>query len=145
MKALLFSHPGLSGAGSARKRNSRLSPTVILLSVLACGRAAQGQTNSPPAAAAAAGPSGSTNVVKLETTTVVGKLDVARNQIVPDLGATTYTLDKTQIQALPQGANAPFNQVLLRMPGVVQDSAANGDLHVRGEHANLQYRINDVL
>ena len=22
---------------------------------------------------------------------------------------------------------------------------ANGDLHVRGEHANLQYRINDVL
>jgi outer membrane receptor protein involved in Fe transport len=28
---------------------------------------------------------------------------------------------------------------------VAQDSAANGDLHVRGEHANLQYRINDVL
>ena len=28
---------------------------------------------------------------------------------------------------------------------MVQDSAANGDLHVRGEHANLQYRINDVL
>ena len=28
---------------------------------------------------------------------------------------------------------------------MAQDSAANGDLHVRGEHANLQYRINDVL
>ena len=46
---------------------------------------------------------------------------------------------------MSQGANAPFNQVILRAPGVAQDSAANGDLHVRGEHANLQYRINDVL
>ena len=46
---------------------------------------------------------------------------------------------------MSQGANAPFNEVILRAPGVAQDSAANGDLHVRGEHANLQYRINDVL
>jgi outer membrane receptor protein involved in Fe transport len=28
---------------------------------------------------------------------------------------------------------------------MAQDSAANGDLHLRGEHANIQYRINDVL
>ncbi len=28
---------------------------------------------------------------------------------------------------------------------MAEDSAVNGDLHVRGEHANLQYRINDVL
>ena len=76
---------------------------------------------------------------------MVGKLDVARNQIVPDLGATTYTLSKEQIATLPQGENAPFNQVLLRAPGMAQDSAANGDLHLRGEHANIQYRINDVL
>ena len=88
---------------------------------------------------------GSTNVVTLAPTTVVGKLDVARNQIVPDLGATTYTVSQAQIAALPGGDNAPFNQVLLRTPGMVQDSAANGDLHLRGEHANIQYRINDVL
>ena len=44
-----------------------------------------------------------------------------------------------------QGGNVGFNQVVLRAPGVAQDSAENGDLHVRGEHANLQYRINDVL
>ena len=50
-----------------------------------------------------------------------------------------------QIQTQSQGDNAPFNEVILRSPGVAQDSAANGDLHVRGEHANLQYRINDVL
>ena len=42
-----------------------------------------------------------------------------------------------------QGENAPFNQTILRFPGVAQDSF--GQLHVRGEHANLQYRIDDVL
>ncbi len=43
------------------------------------------------------------------------------------------------------GGNAPFSQVILRSPGVAQDSEINGGVHVRGEHANLQYRINDVL
>jgi hypothetical protein len=42
-----------------------------------------------------------------------------------------------------QGNNASFNQLLLRAPGVAEDSL--GQVHVRGEHANLQYRINDVL
>ena len=28
---------------------------------------------------------------------------------------------------------------------MAEDSAENGDLHVRGEHANLQYRIDGVL
>ena len=87
----------------------------------------------------------STNVTQLGNVTVVGKLNQARNQIVPDLGATAFTINKDQIATLSQGGNAPMNQVILRAPGVAQDSAANGDLHVRGEHANLQYRINDVL
>jgi hypothetical protein len=50
------------------------------------------------------------------------------------LGATAHTFSQEQIETLSQGANAPFNQVILRAPGVAQDSAANGDLHVRGEH-----------
>lgn len=37
----------------------------------------------------------------------------------------------------------PLNQVLLQAPGVVQDSY--GQLHVRGDHSNLQYRINGVI
>jgi outer membrane receptor protein involved in Fe transport len=77
--------------------------------------------------------------------TVIGKLDQGRDQIIPDLGATAFTINKDQIAAQSQGDNAPFNEIILRAPGVAQDSAANGDLHVRGEHANLQYRINDVL
>ena len=38
-----------------------------------------------------------------------------------------------------------MSQVILRAPGVAQDNEASGNLHVRGEHANVQYRINDVL
>ncbi len=74
---------------------------------------------------------------------VVATLDTARNSIVPNLGATSYEISKTQIKNQAQGENAPFNQTLLRAPGVVEDSFSQ--LHVRGEHANLQYRINDVL
>jgi outer membrane receptor protein involved in Fe transport len=81
----------------------------------------------------------------LDTVTVVGQLNQARSQIVPNLGATAYTISASQIEAESQGANASFNQLILRAPGVAEDSAENGDLHVRGEHANLQYRIDDVL
>jgi len=88
---------------------------------------------------------GATNVSTLPEMTVYGRLDQARSQIQPDLGATAYSVSQPQIESESQGENAPFNQVVLRAPGVAQDSAANGDLHVRGEHANLQYRINDVL
>ena len=88
---------------------------------------------------------GGSSPVELAPFEVTTQLDQAREQIVPQLGATSYLIDSAQIQNLAQGENAPFNQLLLRAPGVVQDSAVNGDLHVRGEHANLQYRINDVL
>jgi hypothetical protein len=88
---------------------------------------------------------GMTNVANLGNVTVVGRLNQARSTILPNLGATAYTHTADNIQAQSQGANAPLNEVILRSPGVVQDSAVNGDLHVRGEHANLQYRINGVL
>jgi outer membrane receptor protein involved in Fe transport len=74
---------------------------------------------------------------------VTGELDTARDEIAPDLGASAYTISSDQIATQSQGDNAPFNQTLLRAPGVAEDSF--GQLHVRGEHANLQYRINDVL
>ncbi len=116
----------------------------IVASIMAigmAGHAARGQTTNAPPTVAESG--ATTNVTQLENMTVVGRLNQARNQILPDLGASTYTIPKAQIKAQPEGENAQFNQVLLRAPGVAQDSL--GQLHVRGEHANLQYRINDVL
>ena len=127
-----------------KNKNRRLYWLVISSAALSCGGTALAQTNN--VAAANADTSGSsTNVTQLGNITVVGRLDQARNLIIPDLGATAHAFSGAQIQNLSQGANAPFNEVILRAPGVAQDSAANGDLHVRGEHGNLQYRINDVL
>lgn len=77
-----------------------------------------------------------------DTVVQARRLDAARGAISPTLGATTSTLDRDAIQALPQGVEAPVNQLLLTFPGVVQDSF--GEIHIRGEHRNLQYRVNGV-
>ncbi|PYK11592.1 MAG: TonB-dependent receptor [Verrucomicrobia bacterium] len=71
------------------------------------------------------------------------ELDISREAIVPNLGATRYTVGPDRLDSQAQGESAPFNQTILRFPGVAQDSFSQ--LHVRGEHANLQYRIDDVL
>src|SRR5213076_3504219 len=71
------------------------------------------------------------------------EMDITREAIVPSLGATRYTVGPDRLDSQAEGENAQFNQTLLRFPGVAQDSF--GQLHVRGEHANLQYRIDDVL
>ncbi|MEA2680473.1 MAG: hypothetical protein QOK03_2195, partial [Candidatus Binataceae bacterium] len=70
------------------------------------------------------------------------RLDKARNSLSPDTGGSKYTFSEKAIQQLPQGENTALNQVLLQAPGVAQDSF--GQLHVRGDHANLQFRINGV-
>jgi len=88
-------------------------------------------------------PASSTNATTLETVTVLGHLNEARSQILPNLGATAYSITPQSIENMAQGDNAGFNQVILRAPGVAEDSL--GQLHIRGEHANLQYRIDDVV
>ncbi len=76
---------------------------------------------------------------------VVAKaLNAARANIEPQLGASTYKLTNESIQDLPAGSNAPINDAILQMPGVDQDNAANGGLHVRNEHLNVQYRIDGI-
>ncbi|HUB88015.1 MAG TPA: TonB-dependent receptor, partial [Verrucomicrobiae bacterium] len=125
----------------AEKRNRRLYMSVISFVALSCGGTALAQSIADTNSVAET----STNVANLGNVTVIGQLNQARSQILPNLGATAYTHTAAQIQMQSQGDNAPMNQVILRSPGVAQDSAANGDLHVRGEHANLQYRINGVL
>jgi hypothetical protein len=102
--------------------------------------AAQGQAPAAPL------PSDSTNnaaSTELNQVVVTGNLDQVRDQIVPYLGATKYTISQQQLETQSQGDNASFNQTILRAPGVAQDSY--GQLHVRDEHANLQFRIDDVL
>lgn len=71
--------------------------------------------------------------------------DAARdNNLLPKTGTNTFDFSRAVIESLPQGDNAPLDKVLLQAPGVTQDSAASGLLHVRNEHANVQYRINGI-
>jgi outer membrane receptor protein involved in Fe transport len=72
------------------------------------------------------------------------KFDDTRRNIVVPTGAGTFEFNHQAIEALPQGSNTTLDKVLLQAPGVSQDSAAGGELHVRNEHANLQYRINGI-
>jgi hypothetical protein len=112
------------------------SLAVSLMRNIALGEDAAPASASPSSSAAGAA----------ETERVVvqsQEFDISREQIVPSLGATRYTVGPDRLDSEAQGENAPFNQTMLRFPGVAQDSF--GQLHVRGEHANLQYRIDDVL
>src|SRR6202011_2506460 len=69
----------------------------------------------------------------------------ARERTLPRTGVTATDMDRRAIEALPQGTDTPIDRVLLQLPGVHQDSAASGSLHVRNEHGNVQYRINGIL
>jgi len=103
----------------------------ISLSALIAGAA---QAQEAPAPAPASGP---------DIVITAKKLDAARASIQPSLGATSYAVSNATIQALPGGDNQQFNQIVLQLPGVVQDGA--GQFHVRGDHGNLQYRINGTI
>ena len=84
----------------------------------------------------------SENSVSFDVNVVATQLDIARSEIQPSLGATVYNFGRQAIETQPQGDNQPFNRLLLQAPGVSQDSF--GQLHVRNEHANTQFRINGV-
>lgn len=95
-------------------------------------------STEPVAVPAPENPSG-----RLGEVVVTADLDRQRERIAPALGAGQYTVGPNQIQDIPGGENAPFQQVLLRTPGVVEDSF--GQVHLRGEHSNLTYRVDGVL
>ena len=84
------------------------------------------------------------NAVPAQFVTKVESLNAAREFILPKIGVNTYDLNRQAIEDMPQGDNTPLDKVLLQTPGVSQDSAASGNLHIRNEHANLQYRINGI-
>ena len=58
-------------------------------------------------------------------------------------GASAYTIDSAAIKAVPGGDNTLLNQVVMQAPEVAQDSF--GQIHIRGEHDGLQYRLNGVI
>jgi outer membrane receptor protein involved in Fe transport len=100
----------------------------------------QAQRPAPPRPAAAPSAQPKNDLASTNT-----KFDVARDNLSPRFGASSFDMNRAFIETLPQGTDAPINSVLLQAPGVAQDSAVNGDIHVRNEHANVQYRINGII
>jgi outer membrane receptor protein involved in Fe transport len=92
-------------------------------------------------------PVNATTAAQAALDTKMGNLDQARdNNLLPKIGATTYTITRQAIENSPQGDNTPIDKVILQMPGVSYDSAvSNPSFHVRNEYANVQIRINGVV
>ncbi len=95
-----------------------------------------------PALAQAASPAAA-DAATDEIVITAKRLDAARDNIQASLGASEFTIGAADIANQPGGADRGLTQVLLQAPGVTQDG--NGAVHVRNEHANLQYRLNGVI
>jgi hypothetical protein len=113
--------PILLGCYSHREDGRKMSAVVI--SLAASPALAESPAPVPQASA-------DTGTITLTTIEVISQ----------ELNAAYFGSEA--LETIPQGENAPLNQVLLEMPGVAQDSF--GQIHVRGEHANVQFRINGV-
>ena len=105
--------------------------------------AAAGVLSFAASAHAQASTAGDTSGAVTDVVVTARRLNEARQTIEPSLGATTYTITNATIQALPGGDNQQLNQVVLQLPGVVQDGF--GQLHIRDDHNNIQYRLNGVI
>jgi len=111
-------------------------------SVRAADAVARGDSAAPSAEDAAAADI-STEGSLAPVVVTAQRLNEARLGIETQTGASTYIIDNKAIEAQPGGGNQSLNQVLLQAPDVVQDSF--GQLHVRGDHNGLQYRLNGVI
>jgi outer membrane receptor protein involved in Fe transport len=86
-------------------------------------------------------PHGSANVSEVVVT--AERLAQARASIQPQIGASVYNITDQAIQNMPGGENVQLDQIILQAPGVAEDSF--GQIHIRGEHDQIQYRLNGVI
>jgi outer membrane receptor protein involved in Fe transport len=124
---------------SKRTPAKRLAPARVV-SNRGTGR------NSRPAQEAAVIGAGAPTAAEAALDRKMQGFDQSRDHLLPKLGASTYTIDRTAIESMPQGDNNPIDKLVLQFPGVNYDSAAsNPNFHVRGEYANVQTRLNGVI
>ena len=109
-------------------------------------RGATPQTANVTSAAAPSGPEQQGTPAQAALDNKMKTLDQERENLLPKIGATTYSIDRDAIVSLPQADNTPIDKVILQLPGVSYDSAvSNPNFHVRNEYANVQFRINGVV
>jgi outer membrane receptor for ferrienterochelin and colicins len=119
-----------------------LCVAASFFSIISAANADQSDTAAANADTSSTGNS-STQPQLNEIEVTARRLNEARSTIETQTGASTYVIDSEAIAAMPGGNNAQLNQVLLQAPDVVQDSF--GQIHVRGDHNDLQYRLNGII
>ncbi len=127
-------------------RSSSFVPVLVAMFGFAIHADADARSRpaaEPPSSTEADATTRTNAPLTLDTVQVRARLDRARNALSPSTGTSQTVFTRKTIRQMPQGDNTPLNQVLLQAPGVVQDSF--GQLHVRGDHANLQYRIDGII
>ena len=139
---MTFSYPTMRRAARPALATC-LALTAGLAAVAAHAQAPEAPSPEVPSADASAADAPGDPGTGAPIVVTAHRLNAARDSIQPSLGADSYTLDSKAITALPGGDDQGFNQIVLQLPGVVQDGA--GQLHVRGDHGNLQYRINGTI
>ena len=60
----------------------------------------------------------------------------------PRVTSSVSTMNRQQLQSLPQGDDRPITDVVATQPGFVLD--AFGNVYARGNHANVQYQIDGI-
>jgi outer membrane receptor for ferrienterochelin and colicins len=139
----------LAALGTHMRMKLGLLGAVSLVAVSATAAAAQVDPGAPRASTVERGvvtasgePEAAANTSS-EVVVTAERLNAARASLEPSLGASTYTINSATIAAQPGGDNQQLNQVILQLPGVVQDSF--GQFHVRDDHNGIQYRINGTI
>ncbi len=122
-----------------------IGSSMLAAAPLAISTLCAAQPASPASPALPAKPAANPTPSEVTENIVVTakKLAKARSQIQTRIGATTYTLSSQALKNQPGGVEIPLNQTLLQTPGVSQDSF--GQIHLRNDHANIQYRIDGVI
>src|SRR5271156_6650567 len=114
----------------------------LLVPIVCSAQSLSSESSNPPVNSTGAGPA----VPPTQLPPVV----VTANAVQPtsqqlDVSAdtSTYTLTQSQISTIAQGQNTSFNQVLVRTPGVSDDTY--GAVHFRNEDPFYRYYINGTL
>ena len=143
LAALIVAVGAVRRSGAQDKKSTAI-PEIVVRVPKHKPNAAQRRTPQAPENVAAT--SNSATAAQAALDSKMTGLDQARDNLLPKIGASTYTISRDTIEKLPQADNTPIDKVVLQLPGVSYDSAvANPSFHVRNEYGNVQTRINGIV
>jgi outer membrane receptor protein involved in Fe transport len=143
LAALIVAVGAIRQSGAQDKKSTTIPEIVVRVPKHKPNAA---QRRAPQAPENVAATSNSATAAQAALDSKMTGLDQARDNLLPKIGASTYTISRDTIEKLPQADNTPIDQVVLQLPGVSYDSAvANPSFHVRNEYGNVQTRINGIV